>query len=83
MATIKTALSIDESLFEQAEALAEELDVPRSRVFAMALEQFLRKHEGKKLLERIDAVYADAAMTDEKETSLRRAKHRELVEGTW
>ena len=83
MATVKTALSIDEALFERAEALAQELDVPRSRVFAMALEQFLRKHEGKKLLEQINSVYAEALSVDKKEASARRAKHREIVEGTW
>lgn len=83
MATVKTALSIDESLFEQAEALAEELDVSRSKVFAMALEQFLQKHEGKKLLAQINSVYAEAHSADEKESSARRAKHREIVEGTW
>lgn len=83
MATVKTALSIDESLFERAEALADELDVPRSRVFAMALEEFLRKYEGQKLMERIDAVYADEEKADEREATSRRTKHRELVEDSW
>lgn len=83
MATVKTALSIDESLFERAVALAEELGVPRSRVFAMALEQFLRQHDANKLLEQLNSVYAEAAPVDEKEAVARRAKHREMVEGTW
>ncbi len=83
MATVKTALSIDESLFERAVALAEELGVPRSRVFAMALEQFLRQHDANKLLEQLNSVYAEAAPVDEKEAAARRAKHREMVEGTW
>ena len=30
--------------------------VSRSKVFAMALEQFLQKHEGKKLLEQLNGV---------------------------
>ena len=83
MATVKTALSIDESLFERAVALAEELGVPRSRVFAMAHEQFLRQHDANKLLEQLNSVYAEAAPVDEKEAAARRAKHREMVEGTW
>ena len=83
MATLKTALSISDSLFERAEALAEELDVSRSRLFAMALEQFLHEHEGKKLLEQINAVYTEAISVDKKESSARRAKHREIVEGSW
>ena len=83
MGTVKTALSIDEALFERAAALAEELDVSRSRLFAMALEQFLRKHEGKKLLEKINSVYAEGSPVSEEEASARRAKHREITEGTW
>ena len=49
----------------------------------MALEQFLHEHEGKKLLEQINAVYTEALSVDKKESSARRAKHREIVEGTW
>jgi len=83
MATVKTAVSIDESLFERAEALADELAIPRSRVFAMALEQFLEQYDARKILEQLNAVYAEAAPVDEKEAAARRAKHREIVEGTW
>ena len=83
MATIKTALSIDESLFERAEALAEELEIPRSRVFSLALEQFLRRHDARKLLNQLNEVYSDAVEVDEDEAVARRAKHRGMLEGTW
>lgn len=83
MATIKTTLSIDKSLFEQVEALAEELGVPRSRVFAMALEQFLSHHDSNKLLEQLNAVYAKAPSEDESTAVAYRIKHREIIEGTW
>ena len=83
MATVKTAVSIDESLFERAEALADELGIPQSRVFAMALEQFLEQYDSRKILEQLNTVYAEAAPVDEKEAAARRAKHREIVEGTW
>ena len=83
MATVKTALSIDESLFEQAEALAKELEVSRSRVFAMALEEFLKRHEAANVLARINAVYSDVPRESDKDQARRRAKHREIVEGTW
>jgi metal-responsive CopG/Arc/MetJ family transcriptional regulator len=81
--TVKTAVSLEESLFERAEVLAEELQVSRSKVFAIALEQFLQRHEGRKFLERLNDVYADAGLPDEKEAAARRAKHREIVKGTW
>lgn len=83
MATVKTALSIDESLFEQAEALARELDVSRSRLFSLALEAFLKRHEAERILHRINSVYSDVPPEGDQERALKRAKHRELVEGTW
>lgn len=83
MATVKTALSIDESLFEEAEALARELDVSRSRVFSMALEEFLKRHDAEKTLARINAVYADVPPENDADRTRRRAKHRDLVEGSW
>ncbi len=52
MANIKTAISLPEPLFEQAEALAHEMNVSRSRLFSLALEDFIRRHENKQLIER-------------------------------
>jgi metal-responsive CopG/Arc/MetJ family transcriptional regulator len=57
-ATVKTAISIDKVLYEQAEALAQEMNVPRSQVFTIALEQYLRRRQGQQLLEQINRAYA-------------------------
>ncbi len=73
MATVTTTLSIDKSLFERAEALADVLDVSRSKVFAMALEQFLQKHEGKKLLEQLNGVYGGTRSQQERDVRATRA----------
>lgn len=43
MQTVKTAISIDKALFDRAEALARTLQVSRSRVFVLALEESLLK----------------------------------------
>jgi metal-responsive CopG/Arc/MetJ family transcriptional regulator len=37
MATVKTAISLQESLFEQVNELAEELQMPRSHLFVLAV----------------------------------------------
>jgi len=42
MAHVKTAISIEESVFLRIENLARELDVSRSRLFALAMNEFLR-----------------------------------------
>lgn len=59
MATVKTAISLQESLFEQAELLAAEMKISRSRLIAIALEEFIRRHQNRLLLEKINAAYED------------------------
>ena len=84
MESIKTAISIDKSLFAQANALARKMKVSRSRLFVLALEDFIREQENREILEKVNAVYADEP--DEEEKKLRRKMRqsfRRLVEGQW
>jgi predicted transcriptional regulator len=84
MASVKTAISLQKPLFDQVEALAEKMNVPRSRIFALAVEEFLRRHQSQRLLQRINEAYADAP--DPAEAALRRRmrrQHRQIVEGEW
>ena len=84
MANVKTAISIQQSLFEQAEALARELHISRSRLFALAVEDFMQRYENQRLLERINDAYADTTTPDE-QALLRcmRRRQRQMVEGEW
>ena len=84
MANVKTAVSLQKSLFEQAEALADELRISRSRLFSIALEDYIRRSHNQHFLEKLNAAYED--VTDTKEHTLRRRmrrQHRRLVEGEW
>ena len=84
MANVKTAISIQQSLFEQAEALARELHISRSRLFALAVEDFMQRYENQRLLERINDVYADTTTSDEQALLRRmRRQQRQMVEGEW
>ena len=84
MESVKTAISIDKSLFKQANALAQKLKVSRSRLFVIALEDFIRQQESREMLEKINAVYADEPDEVEKELRRRtRKSHRRLIEGQW
>lgn len=65
MPNIKTAISLDQGLFEQVDELACSLKVSRSRVFALAIEDYLRRQENRKLLERINAAYDDTPDLEE------------------
>ena len=84
MGSVKTAISIRKSLFEQAEDLAHKLKISRSRLFVLALEEYIRHQENRELLTQINAVYADEP--DPVEQTLRRKArrtHRRIVEGEW
>jgi metal-responsive CopG/Arc/MetJ family transcriptional regulator len=84
MENVKTAISIQKSLFEQAEDLARKMKVSRSRLFVLALEDYLRRQQNRELLEQINAAYAGEP--DPAEQTLRRKskrQHRKMVEGEW
>jgi metal-responsive CopG/Arc/MetJ family transcriptional regulator len=73
MATIKTAISLQVSLFEQIKDLARDLNVSRSQLVALALEEFVRRHQNQQLLESINRAYdSTASIADPTRTSARR-----------
>ena len=84
MANIKTAISIPEALFEQVEMLARQAQISRSRLFVLAVEEFVRRYENQELLEAINRAYDDLPSPEEQAYRQRmRQKHRELVKGQW
>lgn len=68
MTTIKTAVSIEEGLFYQADELAREMQVSRSRLFALALENYVAQYNNRKITEILNEVYADGLTAEEVET---------------
>ncbi len=84
MANIKTAVSLQESLFKQVDALARKLNVTRSRVFALALEEFVRHHENRQLLDKINQAYQGGPDLNEQKLLRDMRRHqRKLLEGQW
>jgi metal-responsive CopG/Arc/MetJ family transcriptional regulator len=84
MQAIKTAISIEKNLFDQADKIAREMKVSRSRLFVIALKDFIEHQKNKELLAQINAAYDDEP--DAAEQSLRkkvRRSHRRIVEGEW
>jgi metal-responsive CopG/Arc/MetJ family transcriptional regulator len=84
MANIKTAISLQKSLFEQVDTLAHEMKVSRSRLFILALEEYVRRHQNRQLLERINRAYQDSTdATEQKRLRKTQRLHRKVVEGEW
>jgi len=84
MHAVKTAISIEKDLFDQAEKIARTMKISRSKLFVIALQDFIEHQKNKELLARINAAYADEP--DATEQTLRkkaRRQHRRIVEGDW
>lgn len=82
MASVKTAVSLDESLFAQVEDLAHEMKVSRSHLVTLALKDYVRRWQNRRLIEQINAAYDELPETEE-ERSLRqgwRQLFRKLVD---
>ncbi len=84
MAHVKTAISIQETLFDEVELLAQKMHISRSKLFAQAVEEFIEKQENRRLLEQINAAYDHAPDSrDRKWQKQSKAKHQKLVKGQW
>lgn len=80
MAHVKTAISLDEGLFREAEEWAGKLGVSRSQLFARAVEEYVRERENEELLRRLNEAHADGP-DEEDEEALRhgQALHLEML----
>ena len=84
MATVKTAISMPERLFKELEAAAEEMQLSRSKVFALAVKDFLRARENQRILEQLNRVYADGPDEEEQEfLEQMKVRYRKIIEGEW
>lgn len=83
MQNVKTAISIQRSLFEQAETLARRMKISRSRLFVLALEDYIRRQQNRELLNKINAAWADETESERNVRRKMRRTHRRIVEGEW
>jgi predicted transcriptional regulator len=63
-AIVKTTVSIQRSLFDEADTIAQELHVPRSRLYALAIESFIQRYRSQQLLEGLNAAHASDLETE-------------------
>lgn len=82
---MKTAISIPDELFKTAEKTAKKLGIPRSQLFAKALEEFIRSHSRESITEKLNRVYSSKSketknnITDLSVESLRKS----LINDSW
>ncbi len=78
---MKTAVSIPDDVFDEAERLAAELKTSRSRLYSRALQEFVARHGTDRLTEAMNRV-VDAVGPEVDEFS-RRASRRVLERVEW
>jgi metal-responsive CopG/Arc/MetJ family transcriptional regulator len=54
---MKTAISIPDPLYKEAERLTKRLRIPRSQLYARALEEYIQRQRSRGIKEALDEVY--------------------------
>ena len=66
---MKTAISLNDSLMDKADQTAKEMGISRSRLFSLALQDFLRHRRMSEITEQLNRVYS-GNMPNEKERKI-------------
>ena len=83
MPNVKTAISVEKPIFDQVNDLARNLNISRSRLFAMAAQEFIQRHANMKLLQTINDAYDDLPDMDTKIVDKMRPRHLKMVRDQW
>jgi metal-responsive CopG/Arc/MetJ family transcriptional regulator len=81
---MKTAISIDDQLLEEADRTARQMGLSRSRLFAQAVSDFLQRKRAEQTLLRLNEVYSGEMDPAEKQLLRQmKAKTRRSIKETW
>ena len=80
---MKTAISIQDDLFDAAEETARRLRISRSELYARAIHEFLTRHSGKNVTERLNRLYSDEGQASAPDKVLTEMQSRSLDAEQW
>jgi metal-responsive CopG/Arc/MetJ family transcriptional regulator len=78
---MKTAISLPDSVFEEAESLARQLGVSRSELYTNALKAYLRKYNRDQILGKLNQIYSEES--SELDPSLAKIQFISLPSENW
>ena len=78
---MKTAISLPDELFREADKLAQRLGISRSELFRKALEDYVSLHDADRVREALDRVIAEVGLADDE--FVRRAAAKVLSNVEW
>ena len=62
---MKTAISIPDNLFNDAEITARQLGLARSQLYVLAIKEFIEHHNKDKITQKLNLYYSQNSNTDE------------------
>lgn len=81
---MKTAISVDGQLLTEADRIAREMGLSRSRLFSLALEAYLRHRHQEEIIEQLNRVYTGKTDPASEPTLKRmKAKFRSTIRDRW
>ena len=80
--SMKTAISVDDALMEQADAVARDLGLSRSGLIADALRDYLRKRRRARTTEQLNVAYSNVPSADERPL-VRKLRAKLPVQDRW
>ncbi len=83
MPKIKTAISIEEPLFNRVNSLAQQLYISSSHLISVAVQEFIQRHDNRELFELINKAYNDSQESETNHVEAMRSRHNEMVKSQW
>ena len=80
---MKTAISIPDDIFEQAERLAKDRGWSRSELYANAVSAFVANERFLGVREKLDAIYGEQPEQSVLDAALAAAQARSIGKGNW
>ena len=79
---MRTAISVEDALLKEADAVARELGVSRSRLISDALREYLKRRRRAEITRRLDRVYAANPDTEDRRL-IRKLRTKMPVREVW
>jgi metal-responsive CopG/Arc/MetJ family transcriptional regulator len=81
---MKTAISIDDGLLEEADEAARLMGLSRSRLFAIAVDDYLQRRRRERMLRQLNEVYSGGTDAEEKRLLKGvKSKFRRTIRDSW
>jgi metal-responsive CopG/Arc/MetJ family transcriptional regulator len=78
---MKTAISLPDELYDEADAVADRIGVSRSQLYATALAEYLAKFRSENVTNQLNAVYSNEP--ERPDAAVRAAARKALGRSSW